>query len=945
MRQGYLWIDLRLLQLVRAASLGFVFLLSAASGPASLGAPSDLTATAVATTRVNLVWTDSATNNTGYRIERSPISGTAYSMIGSTSSGVTCFSDAGLAVNTTYYYRVAATTGAADSPYSNEAYDTTLPGPATPVTPKFEFQKHKYGLRVIYVYGGDWGKMTALSYQGGYPTNIDQLVESFNTTNFASQVAAMGVEYVMFTAFHADMNVLYPSPKMVSWRGAGHSTTSRDLLDEVITSLAAKGIKTVFYVNLIEGRDFHPDDTNAYYPQPGGIITRDQINTGYYPAGTTTNNTVWNNFMNDICGELAQRYGPRLDGFYCDGAYNGITDQPRLEKTMRSYNANLIFVGNVRISYGDFDIGSRETAWVDSTDMFGMNSDAPAAYPVVRTNVNTWLSYPLEVAIIAAGSTWWTFASDTNTARYSSDDYFKYTVLQAGANIYGGGVGWSAGCFGNGSFDPDFVNKMSAAWNLMKPIAGSITNTIPSTSFVTPRRASINRLSGGFTATKSVDDRYDYIHVLRPPKGNTLQLPNSADGKTFNAAQLVATNLVVPFTTNAYGYLLTLPDGVMWDPRDTVIRLTADLPLPTSLVLGPVADTRIMNNSNATWYAGSWDTTGVYIGRDRTLMQFDLSGIPAGSLISSATLVLYADTDFGSNPSSNPLEVYRATKTWAENASSWYYWNGVGNSWDNPGGDAVGTNGVQFAAPYSVNTGNPSSAAPMTWDIKNLVNDWVNNGVTNQGLMIRQGGLADGGLCFWSREQVFAGLRPTLVVLYIAPSVGPASNPNPANGAGNVAVNPVLSWTKGTNAISHEIYLGANSNAVAIATTHSAEFKGTLSVTNYFPGVLASSGRFFWRVSELGTAAAANGLVWTFATLVNQNNDLLIGAGLGNQFTVPFRSQIGQAYRVEYSDSLNPANWQILSNNIPGTGNVISIPDPAGNRASQAFYRVIILPP
>ena len=211
--------------------------------------------------------------------------------------------------------------------------------------------------------------------------------------------------------------------------------------------------------------------------------------------------------------------------------------------------------------------------------------------------------------------------------------------------------------------------------------------------------------------------------------------------------------------------------------------------------------------------------------------------------------------------------------------------------------------------------------------------------------MIRQGGLADGGLCFWSREQVFAGLRPTLVVLHIAPSVGPASNPNPANGAGNVAVNPVLSWTKGTNAISHEIYLGANSNAVAIATTHSAEFKGTLSVTNYFPGVLASSGRFFWRVSELGTAAAANGLVWTFATLVNQNNDLLIGAGLGNQFTVPFRSQIGQAYRVEYSDSLNPANWQILSNNIPGTGNVISIPDPAGNRASQAFYRVIILPP
>src|SRR5271169_4912159 len=46
-RQVYLWTDLRILRLVRAASLGLVFLLFAAAGPASLGAASGLTATAV----------------------------------------------------------------------------------------------------------------------------------------------------------------------------------------------------------------------------------------------------------------------------------------------------------------------------------------------------------------------------------------------------------------------------------------------------------------------------------------------------------------------------------------------------------------------------------------------------------------------------------------------------------------------------------------------------------------------------------------------------------------------------------------------------------------------------------------------------------------------------------------------------------------------------------
>ena len=98
---------------------------------------------------------------------------------------------------------------------------------------------------------------------------------------------------------------------------------------------------------------------------------------------------------------------------------------------------------------------------------------------------------------------------------------------------------------------------------------------------------------------------------------------------------------------------------------------------------------------------------------------------------------------------------------------------------------------------------------------------------------------------------------------------------------------------------------------MANATTNSPEFKGTLATTNYTPGTLASSGRFFWRVDELAGIYATTGPVWTFATAVNPNAAFPVtGAlGSGDSFVVSFPSQLGQTYRVERTDSLSPPDW------------------------------------
>ena len=99
-------------------------------------APSNLVATpAIATLEIDLTWTDNSSNETGFVVERSPDGTTNWTQVGTPAANATSFSDttAGLAVNTTYYYRVRATStilGASDN--SNVANATTAPVPAAP---------------------------------------------------------------------------------------------------------------------------------------------------------------------------------------------------------------------------------------------------------------------------------------------------------------------------------------------------------------------------------------------------------------------------------------------------------------------------------------------------------------------------------------------------------------------------------------------------------------------------------------------------------------------------------------------------------------------------------------------------------------------------------------------------------------------------------------------
>jgi len=98
-------------------------------------APSNLTATPISSSQINLTWQDNSSDETGFKIERKTGSG-SYSQIATVSANITSYSNTLLSANTTYYYRVRAYSAAADSDYSNEASATTLPPPPSAPTLK-----------------------------------------------------------------------------------------------------------------------------------------------------------------------------------------------------------------------------------------------------------------------------------------------------------------------------------------------------------------------------------------------------------------------------------------------------------------------------------------------------------------------------------------------------------------------------------------------------------------------------------------------------------------------------------------------------------------------------------------------------------------------------------------------------------------------------------------
>jgi subtilisin family serine protease len=99
--------------------------------PTAPSAPTGLTAVPITDSRIDLAWTDTSSNETGFRIRRKVGNAGEWVVVATLGANISTWQNSELTAGTTYFYNVTAFNSSGESAVSNEAYATT------PITPPF----------------------------------------------------------------------------------------------------------------------------------------------------------------------------------------------------------------------------------------------------------------------------------------------------------------------------------------------------------------------------------------------------------------------------------------------------------------------------------------------------------------------------------------------------------------------------------------------------------------------------------------------------------------------------------------------------------------------------------------------------------------------------------------------------------------------------------------
>lgn len=154
----------------------------------------------------------------------------------------------------------------------------------------------------------------------------------------------------------------------------------------------------------------------------------------------------------------------------------------------------------------------------------------------------------------------------------------------------------------------------------------------------------------------------------------------------------------------------------------------------------------------------------------RAILEFDISGLPGGATLSSATLQLYYPTYGGADPNGKTVWAYKLTRTdWIELEANWTKYQTF-LSWTSAGGDYVTSD------PSGGSTTFPASYGWMSWAVLAIVQDAYDSSVAAEFLVkFATEGLSSGYSWprFWSNDYtVDTSLCPKLVIDYTVGAVG-----------------------------------------------------------------------------------------------------------------------------------------------------------------------------
>lgn len=434
--------------------------------------------------------------------------------------------------------------------------------------PSYRYEQMKFGLFVHYIAG------QALYQDGRKAQNINEAADGFDVPRFVDEVSSMKVDYVIFTAWHADSIPLYPSEVTRKWRPDKY--IRRDLIGEITDGLRERGIRMILYTHPRDGHDFaEPDRTRCgwgegCYVPPSGKDGEPGVPMKDTPNPDTFDYERWNSYILELYQELADRYAGRIDGIWTDGMGPGrfifgihrsypyehpVVNYVKIRQIMKKANPEIAMIQN---AFGYL-----------FSDDFTMTE---SFFDFERTHKDTgdWPACEKATAFCFSDAGW------AASGRYGETEIIidrkgitQYAIFHATCAT-AGGICLAAGPYCGGGWDQDVVDYVRSVGEDLEKLGDSFRNTVPSTSWPTVSGDSM-KSRGYVAACTSADRQYEYIHVLKMPKDGVVSLPPCADAASISDPVAMTPGITVSgFSMNEQGLSFRLSGE--HDGTDAVIR-------------------------------------------------------------------------------------------------------------------------------------------------------------------------------------------------------------------------------------------------------------------------------------------------------------------------------------------------------------------------------------
>ncbi len=370
----------------------------------------------------------------------------------------------------------------------------------------------------------------------------------------------------------------------------------------------------------------------------------------------------------------------------------------------------------------------------------------------------------------------------------------------------------------------------------------------------------------------------------------------------------------------------------------------------TNVTLTATEDGNIYNN-NATDELKNYGSCNIlYLNgpatraKDRALIRYDLSSIPATATITSATVRL---VKIGGPASARNVSIHRLTNNWTEGTGGCGGTAGVANWQQRITGTPWTTAGGDFDATATA-TVSVAINGIYNFTATSLVQGWVNSTFANHGILARFTTENLNSLInFASTENVTVANRPQLLVSYTLPvcaaipTRGPQAMPDTVSTPNGVAVNIATA--------ANDYYPVAGARVYSIITTPASGITSinvTTGVITYTPNTTFNGVRsMVYRV--LHTASGIADTAYAYVNITNgaivANNDYPAGALSGVAQTIdvkandtdPETASLGASYTVTILTP--PTNG---TSTVNGSGSVVYTPNAGFTGNDTLFYSI-----